>query len=412
MKIRINDDIHNKAYLPYLDDVRKYQIYYGGAGSGKSDFVGSKILIHFMQWKGWNGMICRHTGADNHTSTFSLFCQLINRWGLQDLFFINKSKGSETITFKGNSNMMVFKGLDDVEKRKGITFPNGVLHFVWVEELTETTEHNFNQLDIRMRGQSKLPKIMFGSFNPIDASHWVKARFFDRPIPKEDGFTLKTTYKDNEFLTEQDRRTLESYKEKDEYYYQVYALGEWGNISNAKVFSNVSIIDFEYAERDLENVRYGLDFGFVHATALMGSGYKDGTLYIFDEHYYKELTNQQVIEQVENAGFSKNYLITADSAEPDRIQEWRNYGFNMTAAKKGPNSLRDGIAYLQNLPSIVIHASKCPNAAREFLKFKRRQLKDGSISEQFVEIDDDTIAAVRYGNEDIWGNKIELIWSR
>lgn len=409
MKITIRDDVHNSVYIPYLDDYRPWQIYYGGAGSGKSDEIAQKTLTLVMMWKGFNGMVCRQTAADNHDSTFALYCQIINRWNLSKYFNINKSKGSEEIVFIGNGNKIIFKGLDDVEKRKGVTFATGILQWIWLEEANETTEAKLNQLDIRLRGKSDLPKIRLLSFNPIDKNHWLKRRFFDIPMDEDEGFTLKTTYKDNEFLAPEDIKTLEKYKTIDEYYYQVYCLGNWGDISKAKVFHNIVVEDFDYTEEDLQNVRHGQDYGFVHASTLMSSGYREGELYIYGEHYYKELTNAQFIQKVEDSGFDKYNEITADSAEPDRIREWSNAGFDVTPAKKGKNSLKDGIDYLCSLPKIHIHKHNCPNAAREFLGFKRREMKDGSISEQFVEIDDDTIAGVRYSQEEFWNETYSTI---
>ena len=405
MKITISDDVYNKSYLPYLNDFRKYQIFWGGAGSGKSDFITSKSLYYFMSIKANNGMVVRNTGADNHDSTFALYNQIVSRWKLGTYFEINKSRGAEVIRFIGNNNHIIFKGLDDVEKRKGVTFPNGILQWIWAEEVNETTEHKINQLDIRLRGQSNIPKIFYMSFNPIDENSWVKRRFFDIPLKKEDGFTFKSTYKHNEYLTKEDKESLEKYKDIDEYYYQVYALGNWGSITNARVFHNIIIEDFDYSIDQLENVRYGMDFGFVHASTLIGTGYKDGELYIFLEHYYKEHTNGQFISKVEQSDYKKQNYITADSAEPDRIQEWNDSGFLVSGAKKGKNSLKDGIDYLKNIPKIHIHKTNCPNAAREFLGFKRREMKDGTITEQFVELDDDTIAGVRYANEEFWGIK-------
>lgn len=403
MQITIKDDVYNKSYLPYLDDFRKFQVYWGGASSGKSDFITAKSLYYFMLWKGNNGMVTRNTGADNHDSTFALYNQVINRYKLGAYFDINKSNGKEVIRYIGNNNHIIFKGLDDVEKRKGVTFPNGILQWIWAEETNETTEKKFNQLDIRLRGRSKIPKIFYVSFNPIDETSWLKRRFFDIPMEENEGFTFKSTYQHNEFLTEQDKQSLEKYKNIDEYYYQVYCLGNWGNISQARVFHNIVIEDFDYTIDQLQNIRYGQDYGFVHASSLMGTGYRDGDLYIFLEHYYREHTNGQFIDKVTEAGFIKKNYITADSAEPDRIREWKNAGYRVSGAKKGKNSLYDGVDYLQNIPKIHIHKTRCPNASREFLNFKRRELKDGTITEQFVELDDDTIAGVRYANEEFWG---------
>jgi len=405
LKITISDDVYNKSYLTYLEDFRKFQIFWGGAGSGKSDFITSKSLYYFMLWVGNNGMVVRNTGADNHDSTFALYNQIINRWKLNAYFDINKSRGAEVIRYIGNNNHMIFKGLDDVEKRKGVTFSNGILQWIWAEEVNETKEHKVNQLDIRLRGASKIPKIFYMSFNPVDENSWLKTRLFDIPMKDNEGFTFKSTYHHNEFLTEEDRQSLEKYKDIDEYYYQVYCLGNWGNISKAKVFHNIIVEDFEVSDRleqQYENIRYGMDYGFMHASTLMGTGYKDGDLYIFSEQYYKGMTNGQFIDKVTNIGFDKNNIIIADSAEPDRILEWSMAGYGVSGAKKGKNSLSDGIDYLQNIPKIHIHKTNCPNAAREFLGYKRRELKDGTITEQFVELDDDTIAGVRYGNEDLW----------
>ena len=61
------------------------------------------------------------------------------------------------------------------------------------------------------------------SFNPISIQHWLKKRFFDRNDPR--ARVHESTYKDNRFLDDAAIRTLESFQETDEYYYQVYCLG-------------------------------------------------------------------------------------------------------------------------------------------------------------------------------------------
>lgn len=290
---------------------------------------------------------------------------------------------------------VIMTGLDDVEKLKSI---HGV-DKAWIEEASEITETDFKQINLRLRGKGKHHQFYL-SFNPIDEMHWIKRYFFD--IPQDNTYLHHSTYLDNPYLDDAYIKELEDLKDKDEYYYKVYALGLWGSITNARVFHNIVIEDFTYTEEQFENVRWGQDYGFNHASTLMGSGYRDGELYIFCEHYYKERTNRQFIEEVEKTGFDKTNHITADSAEPDRIKEWKEYGFHVLAAKKGKGSLKDGIDYLRGLPKIHIHKTNCLNAAREFLSYKHRELKDGTIDDTFVELDDDTIAGVRYGNEEFW----------
>ena len=96
-------------------------------------------------------------------------------------------------------------------------------------------EEDVQQLKIRMRG-GKSKKQMILSFNPINISHWIKKHFIDSGLAT----VVHTTYKDNKFLTDDDRKVLESFKDTDPYYYQVYGLGEWGIIG--KTYFNARIL--------------------------------------------------------------------------------------------------------------------------------------------------------------------------
>ena len=127
------------------------------------------------------------------------------------------------IVCKLTSNEVAFAGLDDVEKIKSITFANGELTDIWVEEATECQEHDINQLKVRLRG-GKSKKQMVLSFNPINIQHWIKGHFIDSGLAT----VCFSTYKDNKFLTEDDKKALEDLKYTDEYTYEVYCLGKWG----------------------------------------------------------------------------------------------------------------------------------------------------------------------------------------
>lgn len=165
-----------------------------------------------------NLLVVRQTGNTNRNSTFALFKQVVRNWKLENLFIITDLR-IKCI----NGNEIIFAGLDDVEKLKSVTFENGELTDIWVEEATETQEADINQLKVRLRG-GKSKKQMVLSFNPINVNHWLKGHFIDSGLATE----VHSTYKDNKFLTEDDRKTLESFKEIDEYYYNVYCLGQWG----------------------------------------------------------------------------------------------------------------------------------------------------------------------------------------
>lgn len=112
----------------------------------------------------------------------------------------------------------------DVEKMKSIV---GITS-MWIEEVTELDAEEYRQLDLRMRGETKNYKQMILSFNPIYVTHWLKGEFFNLEKPKANATTCHSTYKNNKFLDADNIAVLESFKESDPYYYQVYAQGNWG----------------------------------------------------------------------------------------------------------------------------------------------------------------------------------------
>ncbi len=223
INININKRVFNKGFLPYLNNDKRYLILYGGAGSGKSYFIVERYLYKLLNSKKFNLLVVRKTGKSNRDSTFALFKQVISKWKLSKYFKINES--DLRIKCLLNKHEIVFAGLDDVEKLKSITFSEGELTDIWIEEASEILESDFNQLDVRLRGKGSKKQIVI-SFNPIDINHWLKHRFFDN---KSNNIEIyHSTYKDNDFLDEDYKQLLESYKDTDEYYYNVYCLGMWG----------------------------------------------------------------------------------------------------------------------------------------------------------------------------------------
>ena len=399
MKIEISDDVYNQHYLKYLEDDRRFQIYKGGASAGKSYFIAQKVLWYLMSRDRFNWMVVRHTGADNHDSTFAQIVQVINIYRIHEAFKINESKGQEEITFLGNGNMIIFKGLDNVEKRKGVTFKNGPLQGIWVEESTDTTEHNINQLNIRLRGLSEWPKILILSFNPIDEMHWIKKRFFDLPMPEADGFICETTYLDNDFLNQEDAKTLESYKEKDPYYYDVYCLGKWGQISGHRILRNIVVSAFKTDSS--RRVFRGLDFGYHDPNAAIECYVADNKLYISKEWVRNGLDPNEMLAAM--PPWLKGDVVTCDSARPEIIRLMKTNGYLPQGAKKRISGNRQRYKFamsqfLIHFDAIVIHP-ECETACREFRAWKWDETKEGHPLMIPADGDDHTVDATIYALE-------------
>lgn len=250
IKVNIKREVFNDIYFSYLQNIDRYLLFYGGGSSGKSYFIAERYIVKCLSQK-MNLLVVRKTGDTNRKSTFALFKQVIKSWNLSQLFDIAES----TMRIKcKNGNEFAFSGLDDVEKLKSITFENGELTDVWVEEATECEEGDINQLKVRMRGGNS-KKQMVLSFNPIDINHWIKKHFIDSKLAT----VCFSTYKDNKFLSDEDRQALEDFKLTDEYYYDVYCLGHWGVLGK-------TFFDAKKINRRLREIKEPLKIGYFDYT--------------------------------------------------------------------------------------------------------------------------------------------------
>lgn len=223
INIKISKKVFNDVYLPYLHNQDRYLIFYGGGSSGKSYFIAQRFIYKLFNPTRCNLLVVRQTGDTNRKSTFPLLKQVISNWNLAKYFKVNASDMRIKCLLTGNE--VAFAGLDDVEKIKSITFENGELTDIWVEEATECQEADINQLKVRLRGGKSKKQIVL-SFNPINIQHWIKKHFIDSGLAT----VCFSTYKDNKFLTDDDRKALEDLQYTDEYTYEVYCLGKWGII--------------------------------------------------------------------------------------------------------------------------------------------------------------------------------------
>ena len=210
----------NNVYIPLYENANRYLILYGGAGSGKSVFAAQKLILRLISEKRHRFLVVRKVGTTLKESVWQLLNETIDGLGLRHLFSFNKTTFSITNRYSGNS--IICTGLDDPEKLKSITGITGI----WVEEGTELNETDFDQLDLRLRGETENYKQIIVSFNPIDEKHWLKKKFYDTINPNTT--LVKTTFEDNFFIDEDYKKVLESKAASNPNYYRIYRLGEWG----------------------------------------------------------------------------------------------------------------------------------------------------------------------------------------
>lgn len=377
----------NEAFYPLYSNDSRYLVMYGGAGSGKSVFAAQKIVFRVLTETPHKFLVVRKVGRTLRHSVFAEIKNIINTWGLESLFKINKSDMEITCI---NGNEIIFGGLDDVEKLKSI---QGITS-VWIEEASEISLDDFSQLDLRVRGRTAHYKQYQITFNPISQLSWLKTRFFDTR-DEETTHILKTTYRDNKFLGPEDREAIERYKEQDYTYYQIYGLGEWGVLGDL-VFSNYEMHDFPTDHLWFRKVYQGIDFGHNHPSAFIKVGYKDDEIYLFDEICVKGITNDEWILECSHLG-DKRIQTTADCAEPDRIKEFKQAGWKVAGTVKGKDSVRHGLDWMIRR-KIHIHPNS-QQVLNEMQAYHYHKDKDGIVHDDPVPLNDDTICAARYAIE-------------
>jgi len=373
----------NKKIWDFLESHKhKILIVYGGAGSGKSYTVAQWVIVRALEQRGAHFLITRKHNPSLKVTTFALIRNLLNEWEIPHDIRI----ADQEITI-GRSKLF-FKGLDDPEKIKSAEF-----NYIWLEEATEFTREDFQQLRLRLRkpNNGRYRNQMILTFNPISMHHWLYDEFFVN-LP-DDVAILHTTYRDNlRWLPPDYVRELESLKERDEYFYKVYALGEFAS-RQGLIYDNWEVIPDEEADKVLETaeeVFYGLDFGFNNPTALLKLVERDGVIYIVDELYRSGLTNADLIEHMRE--FVKpEGTIYADSAEPARIEEIERHGYNVIPADK---SVKDGIDYVKRHRIRI--AERCVNTIKEIRNYKWKEDRNGNILDEPVKYMDHAMDAMRY----------------
>jgi phage terminase large subunit len=397
VNIQISKKVFNKVYIPYLENVIRTQIFFGGSSAGKSVFISQRCVVDLLE-NNRNYLVIRNTANTLRTSVFNEIKKVISNWNLEKLFKINKTEMTITCI---TGYQILFRGLDDAEKLKSIIPEKGVITDILIEEATETKRDDVKQLYKRLRGKSKVLKRLTMAFNPIIRTHWIFKEYFKNWVEGEFEYhddrlsILKTTYKDNRFLEQDDIDELEN--EQDPYYREVYTLGNWGILGDL-IFTNWKIEDLTQIKNTFGTYYNGLDFGFSNDPSAAGrQAIKGKNLYILQELLYeKELTNDVIASKLKPA-IGKEY-IRCDSSEPKSIAELRGYGIEALAARKGPGSVNFGIQYLKQFNIIIDR--KCQNAINEIQLYQWKKDKDGNVINVPVDRNNHFMDQVRYALND------------
>lgn len=418
-------DVVGKGYGTFWRFKGRYRVCKGSRASKKSKTTALNLIARMMEYPAANTLVVRKVFRTLKDSCFTELKWAIHRLGVQAYWDVKESPLE--MTYRPTGQKIYFRGLDDPLKVTSITVEVGYLCFAWIEEAYEiTNEDDFHMLDESIRGaipeETGLFKQITLTFNPWNERHWLRKRFFGEITGRDaqgnplyrfhdswtspDGqiYATTTNYLCNEWLDAADLRVFDAMRQNNPRRYQVAGLGGWG-IVDGLIYENWREEAFDVRQisaQDGVQAVFGLDFGYTHdPTALFcGLVSKEGrTIWVFDELYEKALTNRMIAEKITAMGYAKE-RIKADAAEPKSIDELREAGIrHIRAARKGRDSVNNGIQYIQDY-AIIVHP-RCANFLTEISNYTWDEDKWGAKINRPIDDGNHLMDAMRYALEDV-----------
>ena len=403
----------------------RYRVCKGSRASKKSKTTALNIIKRMMEYPEANTLVIRKVFRTLKDSCFTELKWAINRLGVQDFWEVKESPLE--MTYAPTGQKIYFRGLDDPLKVTSITVEHGYLCWAWIEEAYEImNESDFDMLDESIRGaipaETGLFKQITLTFNPWNEKHWIRKRFFGEVTGKNgqgnptyrfhdswtspDGqiYATTTNYLCNEWLDNADLKVFETMKENNPRRYRVAGLGDWG-IVDGLIYENWREEAFDTAtiSRKAGVVSaFGLDFGYTNDPTALFCGLvnrSERKIWVFDELYQRALTNRMIAEKVTALGYAKE-RIKADCAEPKSIDELREDGLShVKAARKGKDSVNNGIQYIQDY-EIIVHP-RCVNFLTEISNYTWDEDRFGNKINVPIDDFNHLMDAMRYGLEDV-----------
>lgn len=375
----------------------------GGRGSCKSTFVSVEVVLLLLKNPDCHALVLRKVGETLRDSVYAQYVWSICALGLESMFSFKVSPME--IVYRRTGQKILFRGADRPEKLKSIKVPFGYIGITHFEEKDQFSgrQEIRSILQSTMRGGAQFWN--FESNNPpVSRSNWANQ---DSMLVIPGRIVHKSNYQDvpAEWLGEQFFDEARALKEINPRAYEHEYMGVATGTGGA-VFENLDLRALNETELErFDRIYNGVDWGYYPDPWAYNRMHYDAArrvLYIFGELTRYKAGNRETADALIDYGAGPAERITADSAEPKSIGDYKRFGLNCRGAEKGPGSVEYSMKWLQSLKSIVIDPARCPDTAREFAQYEYERTKDGEIMSGYPDRDNHHIDAVRYALEPVW----------
>jgi phage terminase large subunit len=331
-----------RVFVPLLDPAR-YKGAHGGRGSGKSHFFAELLIERALLQPGMRAVCVREVQRSLAQSVKRLLEDKIQSLGVGPLFDV---KQAEIIT-PGNG-LIIFQGMqnhtaDSIKSLEGYDV-------AWVEEAQSLSQRSLDLLRPTLRKQGS--ELWF-SWNPdLDTDPVDALLRGEKPPPG--AVVVQANYADNPKLPQVLSDEMEYDKRRDPDKYSHIWLGGYRRNSEARVFKNWRIEEFEVDPTWI--LRQGADWGFsVDPSVLVQCAIVGRNLYVPHEAYRVGCEIDFLPSLFGSVPESERWTTVADSARPETISYMQRNGFpKMLSAVKGARSLEEGVEFLKSF-DIIVH---------------------------------------------------------
>lgn len=366
----------------------RYKGAFGGRGSAKSHFFAGLLVEESVSRK--VDCVClREVQKSLKFSVKKLIETKIEDMGVGAMFEVQESqilsKRGGTIIFQGMQNHTA----DSIKSLEAFDI-------AWFEEAQTASQKSLDLLRPTMRKENS--ELWF-SWNPDQATDPIDVLLRgDSPPPG--AVVVEANYKDNPWFPAVLRDEMEYDRQRDYDKYCHIWLGQYRKNSEARVFKNWKVEEFERPEGTI--YRLGADWGFsVDPSTLIRCSVEGNRLYVDYEAYMVGCEIVNLPDLFDRVPESRKWFCRADSARPETIRHMQKNGYpKMQAAEKGKGSIDEGISFLQSF-DIVVHP-RCKHLIDELNTYS---YKRDSLTEEILPIIEDKnnhiIDALRYACEGI-----------
>ncbi|WP_082926353.1 PBSX family phage terminase large subunit [Cupriavidus sp. D384] len=319
-----------RVFAPLLQQAR-YKGAHGGRGSGKSHFFGELWLEENVSEK--LDFVCvRETLKSLEFSVKKLLESKIEAFNAGDYFEVQdrrilSKKGGVTI-FEGMQNHTAesIKSLEGFDRS-------------WFTEAQNATDKSLTILRPTIR---KPGSQLWFDWNPDLATDPID-KLLRGPVLPPDAIVVQANYMDNPWLPDELRAEMEFDRSRDMDKYEHVWLGKYRQSSQARVFKNWTVEEFEVDAS--ATFRQGADWGFsIDPTVLIQCYIVGRKLYVPYEAYRVGCEIVDTPDLFMSVPDSEKWPITADSARPETISHLQKHGFpKIRPAIKGARSLEEGV---------------------------------------------------------------------